>query len=247
MAKIDIGQEKLEDLIQSNDAITQLTQMYATQTLAAESDRIGKQVDKIIKENEDHYSTLNTIIADLKNILSAEDNELGDMPPLDRTAFESSPEYRMKRSIYGAFVGKFQEVLKETNAVQAEFRNEVKKSIKGQLRVTNPTMTEEELEAQVADPEEGQRLLSQQVLGVHENVKSAIRDIEAKYKEIIALERSVEQVHQMFLTLSGLVQEQSEMLNNIENNMVAAKNYVNKGEKNIVEAKKWYQQTRTVI
>ena len=247
MAKIDIGQEKLEDLIINNEAVGQLIQMYRTKTLATEADKIAKEVDKIVKENEEHYSVLNTVIADIKNMLSAEDNELSDMPPLEKAAFESSPEYRMKRSVYGAFVGKFQEVLKETNSVQGEFRNEVKKNIKGQLKVANPRMTEEELEAQVANPEEGQRLLSQQVLGVHENVKSAIRDIEAKYREIIALERSVEQVHQMFLTLSGLVQEQSEMLNNIENNMVEAKNYITKGEKHVVQARKWYQETRTVL
>ena len=231
MSKVDLGQQKLEALSRNNDRIVELTQLYMNQTLSTESSKVTSEVDKIIRTNEDYYNSLNGIIASLKNEIAAEDNELADLPPVEKEALESSPEYRMRRSIYGSFIGRFQEVLKETNSAQADFRTEVRNNIKRQLKVASPSLTEEELEAQVADPEQGQKYLSQQVMGVHENVKAAVRDIEAKYKEILALEKSVEQVHQMFLTLSGLVQEQSEMLNNIERNMVSAKNYVNKGEK----------------
>jgi len=261
MAKIDIAQQKLEILMRNNDKIQELIDEYNSQNISTEANRISDTIDEMVSENNELYKALNSVIAhikvevegDQKNIEEQLQEERDKQNPNESqntdqvSAMDVSPELRMKKTIYGSFVGRFQTVLKQTNSLQAEYKKTVRENLKKQIKIANPKLSEEELEKSVADPEQGKQLLSQQMLGVHEKVKSTIQDIETKYKEILVLEKSVQQVHQMFEVLAGLVEEQSEMLDNIEHNMSEAKNYVEKGEKNVILARKWYQQTRTVF
>ena len=198
MAKVDLVHQKVELLLRNNERIREYTQAYSTQSLATEANRIASSVDVIIQENAEMHKTIKGMIDRIKTEVSEEEKRAQECEPTAEPVQET-PEYRMKRQICGTLVGQFQDVLKQTNKMQAEFKKAVQLNIKNQLRigkirchqasVANPKLTEEELDKQVADPEQGKFLLNEQILGVHEKVKSTIKDIQDKYKAILELEK----------------------------------------------------------
>lgn len=54
---------------------------------------------------------------------------------------------------YQALTTKFQEVLKESQAIQGEFKNSVKGKIARQVKMVDETLTDEQVEELCADPE----------------------------------------------------------------------------------------------
>ena len=246
MGKTDIAQQKLEILMRNNDRMKELIESYSGQTLSTEANKISQTIDAIASESDELNRTLNSVITRMKGEIAMEDSSIEELDPDSKEAKKASPEYRMKRTIFGTYVGRFQAVLSQSNELQIDYKKAVQTSIKKQLRISNPKLTEEELDVQVSDPEKGRLLLSQQILGVHEKVKAVLSDVMDKHKEIEKLETTIMQTHKLWLMLSELVQEQTEHLGNIEFSMKDARNHVEKGEKNVVQAKKWYQETRKV-
>ena len=180
MAKTDMVHQKLELLMRNNEQIKEYTSMYASQTLTAEANRISANVEQNIHQNEEIHKQIKELLDKVKIDITEEEKLESDKPEEER---QEPPELRMKKQISSTLVVHFQDVLRETNKVQSDFKKAMQDNIKSQLRIVNPKLSEEELEQHVLDPEQGKKFLSLQMLGVHEKVKSTIMDIEDKYKD----------------------------------------------------------------
>ena len=64
------------------------------------------------------------------------------------------PETRVKRTVKDVIGQKFKEVLRKSQQIQTESKNDMKKKIKRQLKNAKKDATEEELEELSANPDE---------------------------------------------------------------------------------------------
>jgi syntaxin 1B/2/3 len=94
--------------------------------------------------------------------------------------------------------------LRVNQTVQTEFKNEVQKRIKKQIKLVNKNASEEELNRLCNDPEAAAKMIQAQIIGekVHSKVANTVTDIQKKLEAIMALEESVNHLFELFTELS---------------------------------------------
>ena len=75
------------------------------------------------------------------------------------------PETRIKKTVHRTFSHKFQSLVRKAQQLQQEFKNSLNSRVKGQIRVLNPDITDEDLNEMKEDPEAATKLMMQQVMG----------------------------------------------------------------------------------
>jgi len=151
----------------------------------------------------------------------------------------------MKIVSHQSLSNKFSDVIKETQAVQLEFKSAVKEKLARQAKIYDNKLTPEEVEEIINSPEGMANLIqSKMVGGANSKMMNAVSDIQDKYKDIIKLERSVEVMHQMFVDMSLLVHANGELINSIEANVNDSKDYVAKAVVKLSTAKQDHQTAK---
>jgi syntaxin 1B/2/3 len=220
-------QEALGTVRLNNDTVRKLREQHQTATLNEQETKISRELNRILNEN-------NAIFKRVKDQME----ELNTDVQASQAKYPNEPETRIKATSYQALSAKFQDVLKESQAVQSEFKSSAKGKMERQVKMIDETLTDEQVEEICNDPEGAAKLMAQKIHGQgHTKLQNAVADIQDKYKDILKLEASVKLVHQMFMDMAILVSAQGEMLNNIELNVKESKDYMLKSVKRLDDAK----------
>jgi len=122
----------------------------------------------------------------------------------------------MKATSYQALTAKFQEVLKDSQAIQSEFKSAVKGKIARQAKMVDDTLTAQQIEEICNDPEVkiltiveqyqqiaswyqgAAKLMASKMYGQgHTKLQNAVSDIQDKYKDILKLEAVKTKTHSL--------------------------------------------------
>jgi len=220
-------QDALGTVRYNNEQIKKLKEHHQTATLNEQETKISQDLNRILNENNAVFKRVKDQMAELNKDVEASQKSAPD-----------EPETRMKATSYQALTAKFQEVLKESQTIQSEFKSAVKGKIARQAKMVDETLTDQQVEEICNDPEGAAKLMASKMYGQgHTKLQNAVSDIQDKYKDILKLEASVQLVHQMFMDMALLVHAQGEMLNNIELNVKESKDYMLKSVKRLDDAK----------
>jgi syntaxin 1B/2/3 len=198
---------------------------------------ILKQKDKhkeaTTNENEKKISDEITRLIDQNNVLSKtvadQLSAMKDDVEQSKKDDPSEPETKMKIVSHQSLSNKFSAILKESQAVQLEYKSAVKDKLARQAKIYDNSLSNEQLEEIVNDPEGMDKLISQKMIGgTNSRVQNAVSDMQEKYKDILKLEQSVQVMHQMFQDMALLVHANGELINSIELNINDARDYVKK-------------------
>jgi hypothetical protein len=115
---------------------------YSAQKLAAEANKITSAIDMKIGENGEIHKAVKALIDKIKHEVDSEEKTAQQQKEMleakkgaDREEYQEPPELRMKKQISGTLIVHFQDVLKETNKVQSDYKKAVQANIKEQLRL----------------------------------------------------------------------------------------------------------------
>lgn len=232
--KINYTQYCLNKIRDNNQSIRMLKARAVKATLSDQEHEISEELTKLINENTKFCTSVK---ADLE--------KMGDDVMIAKDREPDEPETRIKDITYRALKSKFGEVLKEAQSVQLDYKSAVRTKIGRQVKIMDPTLSQNQVEEICDDPDGLGRVMSSKLMGTaHFKLRHAVEDIQDKHRDILKLERSVQTIHQMFVDMALLVQMQGEMLDNIELNVMQAEDYVRKANVQLKAAKKSHQRSK---
>jgi len=195
---------------------------------------ISNQLEGLLEETNKQNTVIKKALEEMKQ---------------ENTAFaqknRDSSEARIRENMHSALMRKFREILTEYQAVQTEFKQDVKTKVSRQVRIVYPEASDADVSAIVdAGDMSSAAVIRARIGGGHESLKGALSDLQDKYRDIRKLEQSVAELHQMFVELATLVEAQGELLDQIEYSVNSAAEYAKKGEQELVQARKFQERAR---
>ncbi|KAJ8603358.1 hypothetical protein CTAYLR_004292 [Chrysophaeum taylorii] len=132
-------------------------------------------------------------------------------------------EVRIRDNLVSTLLRKFDDICKEYQSSQSNYKSEIQKAVKRHIELVKPDVT----------PEEIDRVMKKGNVVMDEPIKAAYADAEARYQDVLRLEQSVAELHQMFLDFALMTEQQGELLDQIEYQVKAANEYVEDGNEDI--------------
>jgi len=211
-------QQALNQVRYNNQEILRQKDKHKEATTNEAEKKISDEITRLIDQN----NVLSKTVADqLSSMKDDVEQSKKDDP--------SEPETKMKIVSHQSLSNKFSAILKESQAVQLEYKSAVKDKLARQAKIYDNSLSPEQLEEIVNDPEGMDKLISQKMIGgTNSRVQNAVSDMQEKYKDILKLEQSVQVMHQMFQDMALLVHANGELINSIELNINDARDYVKK-------------------
>jgi len=235
--KIHTLQMMLNRVKENNSHIRDMKSKILKATLGEQEKSISEDLNRRIDENTRFCKAIKEQIEALE-IQAAE----------ARQTDPNEPETRIMNITCKAIKSKFAEVLKESQTVQVDYKTAVRSKMERQVRVMDPTLSNEDVEEIVNDPEGAKNLMTAKLMGPgHIKLRHAVADIQDKHRDILKLERSVQTIHQMFVDMAMMVHQQGEMLDNIEVNVGQAVDYMRKANVELKKAKKWHMRSKRMM
>ncbi|OII72499.1 uncharacterized protein cubi_00494 [Cryptosporidium ubiquitum] len=206
-------------------------------TSSSEDEEISENLSKILDET--HERTL-----ELKNnieYLRAQNENLKK-----KASKKEAAEIMIRENLLQTISKRFRETISEFQAVQSEYKAEMRNKIFRQIKIVYPDVTQNTIEL-IAE-EEGKitttQLIKMKLSGSHETIGNAITDLQDRYRDIRRLEKSVEELQQLFIELASLINEQGEMLDHIEFSVSTARDYTEKADIELISARKYQKRTQ---
>jgi len=225
-------QQAINQVKYNNQEILRLKDKHKEATLNDQEKKISDEITRLI----DQSNVLSKTVADQLNTMKDDVEESKKNDP-------DEPETRMKIISHQSLSNKFSDMLKESQAVQLEYKSAVKEKLARQAKIYDNTLSPDELEDIVNDPEGMAKLISSKMVGgANTRIQNAVSDLQDKYKDILKLEQSVEIVHQMFVDMAMLVHANGELVNSIEINVSQARDYVDNAVKRLDDGQQAHKQ-----
>lgn len=141
-------------------------------------------------------------------------------------------DLRIRQNQHGALTAKFQELVREYQDTQTNYKSKYEEKIKRQYKIARPDATEEEMDRAVHE-EDASKVFMQELQGQPQAVIDATEYIKERQRDIIRLEKSIHELHQLFMDMSVLVDSQGELINQIEYNVTASEVYIEQGNQQL--------------
>eukprot|EP01113_Clastostelium_recurvatum_P003671 TRINITY_DN11605_c0_g1_i1.p1 TRINITY_DN11605_c0_g1~~TRINITY_DN11605_c0_g1_i1.p1 ORF type:complete len:317 (-),score=98.29 TRINITY_DN11605_c0_g1_i1:33-983(-) len=141
-------------------------------------------------------------------------------------------DLRIRQNQHGALTAKFQELVREYQDTQTNYKSKYEEKIKRQYKIARPDATEEEMDRAVHE-EDASKVFMQELQGQPQAVIDAAEYIKERQRDIIRLEKSIHELHQLFMDMSVLVDSQGELINQIEYNVTASEVYIEQGNQQL--------------
>ena len=226
-AKVDEAKAGISAVKKASKRIRRITdeRMLATSTNEEQgaSRELGPLVDRT-----------NATIKRTKNLL----NELAQE---DKTLKAS--EQRIRKNLASTLARKFGDVCQDYQKEQTRYKDEVQATVKRQLEIVQPDVSQEEIDTVLRSGGPGQVMRSAILRGAADPVKM-LMPMPRTLKDVLKLEQSVAELHQMFLDFALLTEQQGEMLDQIEYQVKAAGEYVEEGNVDIKKAIQYQKEIR---
>merc|ERR1712013_343963 len=179
---------------------------------------VGRKIQKQIKEEQQRLSKL-----------ARDESSLNDIN-IRNTQIQS--------------LGKrFLDIWTEYNNSQIEFRENNKKALLRNIKITDPNsnITVEEIEEKL-DARDVTVLSS--IIEESAQAKEDLKMLENRHAEMVKLEKGITEIHEMFLDLSNMVNLQGEAIDRIETRVGDAQMHVGEGREQLKQAKKKQKAAR---
>mgnify|MGYP001457917707 CR=1 FL=1 len=227
-AKVDEAKAGISAVEKASKRIRRITdeRMLATSTNEEQgaSRELGPLVDRT-----------NATIKQTKNLL----NELAE----EDSSLKAS-EQRIRKNLASTLARKFGDVCQDYQKEQTRYKDEVQATVKRQLEIVQPDVSQEEIDTVLRSGGPGQVMRSAILRGAADPVKDAYAHAADRYQDVLKLEQSVAELHQMFLDFALLTEQQGEMLDQIEYQVKAAGEYVEEGNVDIKKAIQYQKEIR---
>ena len=227
-AKVDEAKAGISAVKKASKRIRRITdeRMLATSTNEEQgaSRELGPLVDRT-----------NATIKKTKNLL----NEVAEE---DKSLKDS--EKRIRQNLASTLARKFGDVCRDYQKEQTRYKEEVQATVKRQLEIVQPDVSQEEIDTVLRSGGPGQVMRSAILRGAADPVKDAYAHAADRYQDVLKLEQSVAELHQMFLDFALLTEQQGEMLDQIEYQVKAAGEYVEEGNVDIKKAIQYQKEIR---
>ena len=153
-------------------------------------------------------------------------------------------EQRIRKNLASTLARKFGDVCQDYQKEQTRYKDEVQATVKRQLEIVQPDVSQEEIDTVLRSGGPGQVMRSAILRGAADPVKDAYAHAADRYQDVLKLEQSVAELHQMFLDFALLTEQQGEMLDQIEYQVKAAGEYVEEGNVDIKKAIQYQKEIR---
>jgi syntaxin 1B/2/3 len=150
------------------------------------------------QEIEDIDAETGRMAASLKKDLDTMDREVSRSLLETGTGVGGGAAVRMRRNIHTALTVKLVNAMGRYQDSQSEFKRSQQKTLRRQLKIANPSLTDDQLEAAV-QAGDGQDHIFMQALSSsrHDQAVAALDDVQSKHREILAIERSISELAQV--------------------------------------------------
>ena len=179
---------------------------------------VGRKIQKQIKEEQQRLSKL-----------ARDESSLNDIN-IRNTQIQS--------------LGKrFLDIWTEYNNSQIEFRENNKKALLRNIKITDPNsnITVEEIEEKL---DAGDVTVLSSIIKESAQAKEDLKMLENRHAEMVKLEKGITEIHEMFLDLSNMVNLQGEAIDRIETRVGDAQMHVEEGREQLKQAKKKQKAAR---
>eukprot|EP01080_Neovahlkampfia_damariscottae_P002972 gene2972-4982_t len=209
--------------------IQSLHKKAITSTVSSERNELKEELNKIITSTGQATKKIQDSLEKLKEDTEKRKKEVENKNTAEIRMREGQHLQLMKR--FGALITDYQEM-------QAEYQKHYKDRMKRTVKITNPDLTEDEVDELMANNQIDEDAYKKKIL-----TKSQQGTINAYYdeavetrKDILMLEASLIELQDMFVTMAQLVAQQDDLIDNIENNVISADEYVKKAVEDVKKA-----------
>lgn len=228
-------QDALNIITENTDVVEQKHRDFLVSVSKEAQDKIAAEVQNCM----DAISrNANRIRAELKAI-EKENKTLEQSGGLYEDGSVST-ELRIRKAQHSQLTKVFVKIMTRYNDVQAENKKKLAESIRRQVQVVDPNISEEAME-QVVENGTTEGLFTGRRLA---DAEAALAEIQDRHKEIQALEKSLLELHEMFVDMALLVESQGEMIDRIEFAVEQSHNHVRHAVKDIVVAHQLAKKSR---
>mmetsp|Transcript_26517 Transcript_26517/g.39229 ORF Transcript_26517/g.39229 Transcript_26517/m.39229 type:complete len:312 (-) Transcript_26517:1398-2333(-) len=205
--------------------IENISEQAQKATTTEKEQELSKMLRRVIDSTNKEAKNAKNMLGDLKN-----ENET-----LKKKGEISESELRVRENLLNTLTRKFIDEMKAYQASQQNYKTDIQKKMKRQVKVVKPDATDEEVE-EIMKSEGGRDALYKQTIlagGVNDEIRTVTAKVAGKYQDVKRLEESVAELHQMFLDFALLVEQQGELLNSIEHQVRQAADHVETGNQDV--------------
>mmetsp|Transcript_7848 Transcript_7848/g.12012 ORF Transcript_7848/g.12012 Transcript_7848/m.12012 type:complete len:312 (-) Transcript_7848:1438-2373(-) len=208
--------------------IEKISEQAQKATTTEKEQELSRNLRRVIDSTNKEAKNAKNMLGDLKN-----ENET-----LKNNGEISESELRVRENLLNTLTRKFIDEMKAYQASQQNYKTDIQKKMKRQVKVVKPDATDEEVE-DIMKSEGGRDALYKQTIlagGVNDEIRTVTAKVAGKYQDVKRLEESVAELHQMFLDFALLVEQQGELLNSIEHQVRQAADHVEEANQEVHSA-----------
>ena len=154
-------------------------------------------------------------------------------------------EFRIRENLANTLMRKFGDVCKDYQREQQRYKSEIQKTVKRQLEIVKPDVTDEEIDTVLRADGSSNRVMRSAILrNSADPIKDAYAHAADRYQDVLKLEQSVAELHQLFLDFALLTEQQGEALDQIEYQVKSAGEYIEDGNTDIQYAIQYQKEIR---
>lgn len=146
-------------------------------------------------------------------------------------------ELKLRKTQIALQASRFLEIWAAYNTLQVEFREKTKAALAKNIKITNNSLSTEDIEEKIDKGEFG--AFSSAIIEETAAAKEQLKALENRHQDFIKLEASIREVHSMFIDCNNLVQMQGEIVTRIEDHIHSAGIDVERGREDLDKAGKF--------
>jgi len=193
---------------------------------------IKTERDKHQAKHNDLVDVNKSLGRKVQKLINQETEKVRKLEGKAKTSNELS-ELRLKKTQISTQSNRFLEIWTEYNSLQVEFRDKARTALARNIKITNTSLTQEEIEEKLDKGEIGNFT---SIIQETAAAKDQLVAIENRHAEILKLEAGIVEIHSMFVDLNNMVQMQGEMVTRIEDHVNSAVIDVEKGREDLGKA-----------
>jgi len=217
-AAVDQIKSHISQVKKATEDIEKISEQAQKATTTEKEQELSKNLRRVIDSTNKQAKGAKNLLGDLKH----EDETLKNNHEI------SDSDLRVRENILNTLTRKFIDEMKAYQSAQQNYKTDIQRKMKRQVRVMKPDATDEEVEECMKSEGGRDALYKQAILagGVNDEIRTVTAKVAGKYQDVKALEQSVAELHQMFLDFALLVEQQGELLNSIEHQVSQAADHV---------------------
>lgn len=207
--------------------------------------RMDDQVCFLVNQTSKEALAIRTKLGYLQDETKAL-SEDASTTPKKKTKLDKS-DIRIRIMLSSAVANQLMENLGAYQAAQQNYKIETREKLLRQIRMVQPAMTNDDIDAMIRHGEEDRDSLYQRTVlcntgtssaYVHHSIGSTHRNVVNKHSAILEIEQNIAVMHQLFLDLALLTRHQGKQLNRIDFQVQEAADYIEEGNENLCGANK---------